>query len=321
MERSLSFIQRVMLILVAGAVTWLLMRSIPPSLLDPDPESRDPVSDRDLAAFKKRFPKVELDGPRERLAASELFLGQPKKAGQGFDAVIGLDDTKKLLKALLTSSAAEDCPNGVILHGPPGTGKTMLAKAVAQDLGDVPMFLLDPTTIEDKYVGESGRRLRALFSVARKCQPSVIFIDELDGFASTRSALDASHVTTLKTVLLTLLDGMATGDEKVTVIAATNRLSAVDPAVRRRLRLWVEVPPPTEEALKEILVRAGAPAQAASDIAPECHAAGLTGSDARQLCALARIEAAATDTIMSTELLRAGMGRLHGSTGIPNPRK
>lgn len=298
----LSFLQRVLLILLAAGLTWFMMQQMPNFM---DPEASESF---DVSKFRSKFPKVELAG-KENIAAAEMYM-DPDSLSGGFQDIIGLDDTCKLLKALLDPKLKRK-PGGVILHGPPGTGKTLLARAVAKDSA-IPFYVCSPESIEDKYVGESGRRLRALFSLAEKTAPSVVFVDEIDGFAGTRNSLDQSHVTQLKTIFLTALDGLVSRG-RVTVIAATNRLAAVDPAVKRRLRLWVEVKLPSEETLARILEKEGAQPAAARDLAPELFKSGFSGSDAAQLCALACVEAAAKglefDTL-TTDLLQGARARL-----------
>lgn len=134
---------------------------------------------------------------------------------------------------------------GVLFSGPPGTGKTMTARAIARDSG-VKFFNVSLADINDKYYGESERLLSALFSLASKVAPSVVFIDEFDGFAGERNATDQSHVYGLKTHLLTLLDGLATASAPVMVIGATNNARHLDRAMRRRMPLVIEFDLPTE---------------------------------------------------------------------------
>lgn len=130
--------------------------------------------------------------------------------------------------------------SGVLLYGPPGTGKTMLAKSVSK-MCKCTFVSVSPDRIESKFVGESNKYLSACFTLAEKSKPSVIFIDELDGLFSTRSATDPSHSSVLKTFFLQLADNMKPG---VLLVAATNRLDAVDSAVLRRFpsKFYLGVP-------------------------------------------------------------------------------
>lgn len=175
----------------------------------------------------------------------------------GFDAIGGLDEIKRKIFANILIPLRNherflgDDPlfprpvRGVLFAGPSGTGKTMTARAIARDAG-VKFFNVSLSDIHDKFHGESERLLSALFSLARKVAPSVIFFDEFDGLAGERNAMDQSHVYGLKTHLLTLLDGLATASAPVVVIAATNNARHLDRAMRRRMPLVVEFDLPTE---------------------------------------------------------------------------
>lgn len=126
-------------------------------------------------------------------------------------------------------------PNGVLLYGPPGTGKTTLGKSISNKLSkDCNFIHISPDVLENKYYGEGLKHISAVFSLARKIKPCVIFFDEIDGFMSTRSALDQSHTNTMKTSILTCMDSIQ-NEWNVLFIATTNRKDALDPALLRRL--------------------------------------------------------------------------------------
>lgn len=176
----------------------------------------------------------------------------------GFDDIGGLAETKRKIFANILIPLRNherflgDDPlfprpvRGVLFSGPPGTGKTMTARAIARDAG-VKFFNVSLADINDKYHGESERLLSALFSLASKIAPSVVFIDEFDGFAGERNAMDQSHVYGLKTHLLTLLDGLATASAPVMVIGATNNARHLDRAMRRRMPLVIEFDLPNKD--------------------------------------------------------------------------
>ena len=144
-------------------------------------------------------------------------------------------------------------PKGVLLYGPPGTGKTLLAKAVANESGANFHYIAGPE-IMNKYYGESEKQLRGIFEEAKKNAPSIIFIDELDSIASKREELTGEVERRVVAQLLSLLDGLEKRGQ-VVVMGATNRINAIDPALRRpgRFDREVEIGVPDREGRNEIL--------------------------------------------------------------------
>ena len=144
-------------------------------------------------------------------------------------------------------------PKGVLLYGPPGVGKTLLAKALANEIGAYFIAINGPE-IMSKYYGESEQRLREIFEEARKNAPAIIFIDEIDSIAPKREEVIGEVEKRVVAQLLTLMDGLQERG-KIVVIGATNRIEAVDPALRRpgRFDREIEIPPPDKRARKAIL--------------------------------------------------------------------
>lgn len=142
---------------------------------------------------------------------------------------------------------------GCLLYGPPGTGKTMLAKAIAKESG---AFFINVkiSQLQSKWFGDAQKLVTAVFTLAWKLQPCIIFIDEIDAFLGTRKSQEHEAVTTMKTEFLSLWDGFSTDNTaQVTVLAATNRPYEVDEAVLRRLPKQFEVGLPDLEQRKSIL--------------------------------------------------------------------
>ena len=146
-----------------------------------------------------------------------------------------------------------EAPKGVLLHGPPGTGKTLLAKAVANETNSS-FYTIGGPEIMSKYHGESEERLRNVFEQAEKNAPSIIFIDEVDSIAPKREEVTGEVERRIVAQLLSLMDGM-TSRGKVVVIAATNRVDAIDPALRRpgRFDREIEIGVPNRDGRLEVL--------------------------------------------------------------------
>lgn len=190
-------------------------------------------------------------------------------------------------------------PSGVILHGPPGTGKTLLAKALAGEAG-TDFYAVSGSDFVEQFVGVGAKRVRELFSRARKCDAgAVIFIDEIDAIGKKRSSSghggNEEREGTLNE-LLVQMDGFQT-DRRVVVVAATNRLDTLDPALLRpgRFARQVRVDLPTEEGRLRILGvhAAGKPIAGDVDLRPLAQiTAGCSGADLADMLNEAAIMAA-----------------------------
>ena len=146
-----------------------------------------------------------------------------------------------------------DPPKGVLLHGPPGTGKTMIAKAVASEVNAHFKSINGPEIIS-KYYGESEKQLREVFVEASENSPAIIFIDEIDSICPKREDVSGEVERRVVAQMLSLMDGMQ-GRSNVVVIGATNRQDAIDPALRRpgRFDREIEIGVPDREGRQEIM--------------------------------------------------------------------
>ncbi|WP_137869530.1 CDC48 family AAA ATPase [Sphingopyxis sp. 2PD] len=187
-----------------------------------------------------------------------------------------------------------DPPRGVLLHGPPGTGKTRLARAVANE-SEAQFFLINGPEIMGSAYGESEKRLRDIFDQAAKAAPSILFIDEIDSIAPKRGQVTGEAEKRLVAQLLTLMDGLEPRTNLV-VIAATNRPDAIDEALRRpgRFDREIVIGVPDESGRREILGihTRGMPLSADVDLAELARTTfGFVGADMASLTREAAIEA------------------------------
>ncbi|HUT81218.1 MAG TPA: CDC48 family AAA ATPase [Candidatus Bathyarchaeia archaeon] len=178
-------------------------------------------------------------------------------------------------------------PKGVLLHGPPGCGKTLIAKAVANESASNFVVINGPE-IMSKFYGESEQRLRSIFKDASAKAPTIIFIDELDAIASKRAEVTGEVERRVVAQLLALMDGMVSRGE-VMVVGATNRPNAIDPALRRpgRFDREIEIGVPDRDGRREILLIHSRGMPLAPDvnldlIAEKTH--GYVGADLQALC-------------------------------------
>jgi transitional endoplasmic reticulum ATPase len=180
-----------------------------------------------------------------------------------------------------------DPPKGVLLYGPPGCGKTLLAKAVATE-AEANFFLINGPEIMNKYYGETEAKLREIFRKAEEEAPSIIFIDEIDAIAPKRSEVTGEVEKRVVAQLLALMDGLESRGQ-VIVIGATNRPNALDPALRRpgRFDREIEIGIPDKKGRKEILQihTRGMPLAPDVDIDKLAEITkGYTGADLAALC-------------------------------------
>ncbi|KAI9350834.1 P-loop containing nucleoside triphosphate hydrolase protein, partial [Obelidium mucronatum] len=226
-----------------------------------------------------------------------------------FDSIGGLEDHIRSLKEMVVmpllypeifSGFQITPPRGVLFHGPPGTGKTLMARALASSCSTstqkVAFFMRKGADVLSKWVGESERQLRLLFEQAKTYQPSIIFFDEIDGLAPVRSSKQDQIHASIVSTLLALMDGLDSRGQ-VVVIGATNRIDAIDPALRRPGRFDRELyfPLPSEPARKKIISITTAKwsppvsEKLLDDLAKSTR--GYCGADVKALCTEAALNA------------------------------
>jgi len=179
-----------------------------------------------------------------------------------FDDIAGLSLAKRtLMETVILPNKRPDLfsglrspPKGLLLFGPPGNGKTMVAKAIAKE-SEATFFAISASSLTSKWLGDSEKLVRALFAIAREKQPSIIFIDEIDSVLSERSSGEHESSRRLKTEFLVQFDGVTTSSEdRILVMGATNRPQELDEAARRRLVKRIYVPLPEKET-RQLLIR------------------------------------------------------------------
>jgi len=184
------------------------------------------------------------------------------------------------------SSSLLSAPKGVLLYGPPGCGKTMLARALAKESGAT--FINIPASVlTNKWFGESNKLVAGLFSLARKMQPTIIFVDEIDTFLRERRTDDHEVMSMIKAEFMTSWDGLTSGDDRIMVLGATNRPMDIDPAILRRMPKRFPVALPNAEQRFKILSLMLGDTELDSSLTLEVLAAkttGFSGSDLRELC-------------------------------------
>ncbi|CAK5261955.1 unnamed protein product [Mycena citricolor] len=259
------------------------------------PDKKKEVKAKQLEALKRLgHGDIELD-EYERTVANEVI--HPDDITVKFSDIGGLDDIVSSLREsiiyplvypnLFTSaSSLLSSPRGVLLFGPPGCGKTMLAKALAKESGAT-FINIAASVLANKWFGESNKLVAALFKLARKAQPCIIFIDEIDSFLRERSSGDHEVTAMMKAEFMTQWDGLLSSTDRILVLGATNRPNDIDSAILRRMPKRYAVPLPSLQQRMNILALILQDTRLAPDFPMRQLAetsSGLSGSDLREMC-------------------------------------
>lgn len=199
-----------------GGLKFVVVSTSPKGSVIISDDTEVSVSSKAVEVFEEKVPDVtyeDIGGLDEEIKKIREMVELPLKHPEIFER-LGVEP-----------------PAGVLLHGPPGSGKTLLAKAVANE-SDANFLLINGPEVVNKYYGETEKRLREIFEEAEKNSPSIIFIDEIDAIAPKREETHGEVERRMVATLLVLLDGLQSRG-KVIVIGATNRPNAIDPALRR----------------------------------------------------------------------------------------
>ncbi|XP_022968368.1 ATPase family AAA domain-containing protein 1-B-like [Cucurbita maxima] len=289
-----KFLQELILYAASAALSCLVLFA---GLrhLDPNREaSKKALEHKKEIAKRLGRPLIETN-PYEDVIACDVI--NPDHIDVEFNSIGGLETIKQALYELVilplkrpelfSRGKLLGPQKGVLLYGPPGTGKTMLAKAIAKESGAV-FINVRISNLMSKWFGDAQKLVAAVFSLAYKLQPSIIFIDEVDSFLSQRRSSDHEALSNMKTEFMALWDGFTTDQNaRVMVLAATNRPSELDEAILRRLPQAFEIGIPNNRERAEILkvILKGERVEDNVDydhIANLCE--GYTGSDLLELC-------------------------------------
>ncbi|NRT14800.1 transitional endoplasmic reticulum ATPase [Flavobacterium sp. 28A] len=202
--------------------------------------------------------EVELSIPEEKV---NKVQSKDNKKGKGFTSIAGMQELKNTIQLDVIDALNQKeryaeygltIPNGMLLYGPPGCGKTFFAEKMAEEIG-FNFYQIKPSDIQSKFVNASQENIKNLFGEAKQNAPSIIFIDELDALVPNRDTANISHMNT--SVVNEFLAQMNNcGDDGIFIIGATNRPNAIDPAILRsgRVDKHIYLPPPDFEARKLI---------------------------------------------------------------------
>lgn len=296
-------------------MTWL-MDSL-------DPSRKQQVKAQERA--RKLLKSLGIDPKKDvKLTNYEMMIAsslvEPSAMNVGWQDIAGLESVVQELRDtvilpiqkrdLFADSKLNQAPKGVLLHGPPGCGKTMIAKATAKEAG-ARFINLDVSMLTDKWYGESQKLASAVFTLARKIAPCIVFVDEIDSLLRSRDSHDHEATAMIKAQFMQMWDGLETSDEVVVVMGATNRPRDVDRAILRRMPATFHIGLPNAAQRRAIFQRVMAMEAVNKNIdyiRLSQLTEGFSGSDIRETCRAASVyrmrEMARAENVSDTTNLR-----------------
>ncbi|XP_061379206.1 outer mitochondrial transmembrane helix translocase-like isoform X2 [Danaus plexippus] len=282
------------------SIKWLVNQIDPTSKSRKKAEERAREQLRKAGLVGKQALALDKLTDHEMIIASQLVV--PEEINVNWKDIAGLDHLINELREtvilpiqkreLFADSRLTQPPKGVLLHGPPGCGKTLIAKATAKE-ANMSFINLDVSLLTDKWYGETQKLAAAVFSLAVKLQPCIVFIDEIESFLRTRTAHDHEATAMMKTQFMSLWDGLITDNTcNVIIMGATNRPQDLDKAIQRRMPATFHVPMPNLQQREHILQLILKSEPTADDIDYARLASstdGFSGSDLHELCRQAAV--------------------------------
>ncbi|KAL4952422.1 P-loop containing nucleoside triphosphate hydrolase protein [Aspergillus filifer] len=317
--RLQQFLQDMLLVAGTSASAYFLIRHLLSRIESNDPEKqKQEEQKRKSAAILRRLDgNKELDDDadnKSRPSRGNLELNQyeqtialdvvaPNDIPVSFNDIGGLEDIIEELKESViypltmphlfaSTSSLLTAPSGVLLYGPPGCGKTMLAKALAHESGAC-FINLHISTLTEKWYGDSNKLVNAVFSLARKLQPAIVFIDEIDAVLGTRRSGEHEASGMVKAEFMTHWDGLTSANssgepQRIVVLGATNRIEDIDEAILRRMpkKFPVTLPPEAQRlGILSLILKDTKIDRQNFDLHNLVKAmAGMSGSDIKEAC-------------------------------------
>ncbi|XP_063626183.1 outer mitochondrial transmembrane helix translocase-like isoform X2 [Cydia splendana] len=304
------------------SIKWLVNQIDPTSKSRKKAEERAREQLRKAGLGSKHALQLDKLSDHEMIIASQLVV--PDEINVNWKDIAGLDVLIQELREtvilpiqkrdLFADSRLTQPPKGVLLHGPPGCGKTLIAKATAKE-ANMSFINLDVSLLTDKWYGETQKLAAAVFSLAVKLQPCIVFIDEIESFLRTRTQHDHEATAMMKTQFMSLWDGLITDNNcTVIIMGATNRPQDLDKAIQRRMPAAFHVPMPNESQRETILklILRDEPVAPSIDFRRLAAATeGFSGSDLHELCrqaAVYRVRDLAREEMAKDEAEKSGKG-------------